>query len=213
MLLYALLAVIVIATLFTLLTYRKIHRSAESLKESSRVTKKPLSTPTDRIEVITVDSGQRRYSCGHGGPKRFVIHFWGEELSPSDATDICPTCIVESSKDGVIRCYDCHLPIFKGDGVALWTRTGPRREHPDTAEVDGEGVSCLRWMCAETMAAFVGYWNGEGIDYYYASKNSVAAEAFATGEPQSASTHRVRAPQTITFEGLFYTLVTSGEKE
>lgn len=172
----------VLLFLLALILYN-VHRKNQRIAKISKREEAKLPQSTDRIEAIPLTKRQRRYQCGHKGPKHFLIHLWGEEKKRRDYT-LCPNCLLEKLSSGMIRCPDCLLPILKGDAVALYAVNENENLHPDARVVDEQVVCCLRWLCTPTAAGFVGHWNGTGIDYIRANRNSVAAEAFATGETQ-----------------------------
>lgn len=180
------LAIIFLVTLGLVLRLVIGQKDSRRLRASKGDTE-ALPEATDSIKVVATNGTKRKYDCGHTGPRGFLVDFWGSREINTEDSRICPDCLIQIAGDGTIRCFDCHLPIYKGNPVNLWIKDFREKQRDGTVVINGQKICCLRWSCATTMAAFAGYWNGEGIDYLYPSLNSVGAEVFATGEPQSAS--------------------------
>lgn len=78
------------------------------------------------------------------GPKEFLVDFWGSIEISATNPDRCPDCLVQIMSDGVIRCFDCLLPIYKGDPVNLWIRSLREKQRGGTVVIGEQKVCCLR---------------------------------------------------------------------
>lgn len=106
--------------------------------------------------------------CGHLTKRFITLELNGEyrhcELTIEDGkTSWCETCLNKMS----IQCSLCGLPIFVGDPVSLCKQSNPDIIPPIYAAKHHEGnqlyyVACMRWDCADTGLALVGYWHTPG---------------------------------------------------
>lgn len=112
---------------------------------------------------------QRRYSCGHTGPRAYKIRIWGTELKPNpqNSEKLCPDCDLEKLQEVAIRCCFCGFPILPGRAVALYNAGSiAEKDYPITVLDGTYAVGCMRMDCCPSGGFFSGYWNGRDIDPY-----------------------------------------------
>lgn len=143
----------------------------------------------DEIKVVPLKSKTIKYGCGHGGPEKFNIDFFGDCMKPNfkgkEKLRECPTCRLMDLKKLTIRCAACRLSILPGEGVAIYLND----EHFDQtiAHKIQEGdvvrvLGCLRMDCCPTGGYFAGHWTEQGFKPAFDEGRSAASEAFTTGK-------------------------------
>ncbi len=124
-----------------------------------------LPESSDKIEPISSSWLKKKYSCGHRGPRKFSLFVHGISVDSTKHNDLCPECLIEEVKRTVIRCGFCGLPIFPGDGVALYHPTTQGLDLAIASFVDPDSVMCcMRWDCSpHSSFLFAGHWTKDGF--------------------------------------------------
>lgn len=120
-----------------------------------------LPESNNRIEVVSSAKKIRKHSCGHRGAKWFTLSVYGEETKKIKHK--CAECCIEELKEVVIRCALCGLPIYPGEGVAIYYKDSGAvvLENPVLVGKDGV-IGCLRWDCCPSGGFFAGHWSLDG---------------------------------------------------
>ncbi len=144
---------------------------------------------TDVLAFIPLKGKEIKYKCGHKGPEKFKVDFYGVRVQPNftgkERLRVCPACRVEEVKKFSIRCASCRHIILPGDGVALYVNDKSFDQAIAHKVKTGETKSvlgCLRMDCCPSGGFFAGHWTEEGFKPAHDSGLSAAAEAFATGK-------------------------------
>jgi hypothetical protein len=141
-----------------------------------------LPRPTDIIVVSNCAEKIRNYKCGHRGPVWFALNTYGAESKKIGSSKTCPDCTIGILRQMVIRCALCGLPIFPGEGVALYSRASSQYKSIAT-KVGKNFIGCLRWECCPSGGFYAGHWTGEnGFRPAYGGDTAVG-HAYATGKP------------------------------
>jgi hypothetical protein len=120
--------------------------------------------------------------CGHLGPQRASLNFWGNirefeikrriwdtlksvfGLRPIQYNEVpCPECIFKSMKEHAVRCALCGTGILPGEGVALYHSSGPIPHFELATKVGKCVVGCLGWNCCPSGGFFSGHWTEDGF--------------------------------------------------
>lgn len=137
-------------------------------------TYKPENLPQsdDRIELIWRGWRQRKYACGHEGPRSYQIHLYGVDSKKTSNWDTCPSCHIAMLKREVIRCAACGLPIFPGDGVSLYSRESKGLDLSIATLVGESVIGCMRWDCCPSGGFFAGHWSEHGFKSLYGGSSA-----------------------------------------
>ncbi len=159
-------------------------REAPVQLEPSGQDDKPLPHSTDTFAVAESSSETKAFSCGHIGPKWFVLDTYGIRTKRFEDSKRCPRCHLERLRTFTIRCAACGHIILPGDGVALYDTELNKMKYASVAHrIDERTVlGCMRWDCCESGAFFGGNWSEQGFVPQFNGSN-VAQEAFRTGRP------------------------------
>ena len=129
--------------------------------------KENLPKASNELRIASASWFKKKYACGHRGPRRFTLFVYGITAYPTDANHQCPNCCIKEIKRMVIRCASCELPIFPGDGVALYH---PTTEGLNLAVANFVGpeavVCCLRFDCCTHPELFAGHWSEKGFKQF-----------------------------------------------
>ncbi len=140
--------------------------------------RKKLPQSEDECRIVRQMDAQRDYNCGHSGAEQFVVSIYGLHTKEVDQKERCPDCFLEWMKGMCIRCALCGLPIFPGEGVALYGGGGGLRL--DIATRVGDSViGCLRWDCCPSGGFFAGHWTEDGFKPAFDGETG-AEKAFST---------------------------------
>lgn len=126
-------------------------------------TKRPLPPSSDAFEVVESAWLQRRYHCGHRGPRWVIINTYGQLTKKITGWGMCPTCLIAKLKAHIIRCALCGLPVVPGDGVALYAEGTKGLRLEATKLDDGSAIGCMRWDCYPSGGFFAGNWSEQGF--------------------------------------------------
>jgi len=107
------------------------------------------------------------YKCGHAGARKFTVFAHGMSISPHNDRmyDFCPECFLKKARREIIKCARCGLPIFPGQGVALYPKQHAIH-HNGIGIVEDSVVACLREECTDAVL-FSGYWTGNEYEPYF----------------------------------------------
>jgi len=157
----------------------KIVAQAGNLADRSK-----LPESTDKIEVISSSKILITFKCGHEGPERFKLNVYGENSKEISKDDTCPSCWIEKIKKYVARCSLCGLPVYPGEGVALYDSHSEGLRVDIARKVDENHViGCIRWDCCLSGGFFAGYWTEQGFKSVLGDSPKTAAEqAFDSGK-------------------------------
>jgi len=124
-----------------------------------------VSKRKDSCDVIALSDKQAQFACGHTGPKEFAHQFWGErrDVKPEiiAAKEKCGKCWLDEMRKCIIRCGQCGLPIYPGDGVVRYPDTDRTLPSISVHIVDGTRLGCLRVGCCDSALQLSGEWDGE----------------------------------------------------
>ncbi len=123
-----------------------------------------LPKSTDEVKVVEQADELRMYPCGHEGPASFQLSLYGELWKEMHEEKECPTCWIQRIKKHVIRCALCGLPIFPGEGVAVYHKSSEGLRLKIATYVGKETVlGCMRWDCCPSGGFFGGRWTEQGF--------------------------------------------------
>ena len=149
-------------------------------KKTSSEEDSGLPTPTDKIEVVNSKGLERNYQCGHRGSQSYAISIYGELSKEVSDGQHCPECFIAWLNSFVIRCASCRLPIYPGEGVALYHKSNSGL-HKDIGYAVGENyLGCMRWDCCPSGAFYGGNWDGSGFSPAFGG-SVMAAAVFESG--------------------------------
>jgi hypothetical protein len=127
-----------------------------------------LPAAHDRFEAVPLTEKRAQYKCGHEDFAKFKLDIYGEAVELNDKfwkeRPECSTCHIARMKPFIPRCALCGLPIYPGDGVAVYAYARQFKKKPWVYRVgpDGEAVlGCTRWECCPSGGFFAGHWDGE----------------------------------------------------
>jgi hypothetical protein len=140
-----------------------------------------LPKSTDECNYTAHSSFEIEYSCGHKAPSAFSLNLWGEESFEFKDTHLCPDCWLNRFKEHTTRCVLCGLPIFPGEGVALYSEKSPDLMLKQGTKVGESYIGCLRWDCCPSGGFFAGHWTEEGFKPLYPEGLTAAELTFKTG--------------------------------
>lgn len=126
-----------------------------------------LPEASNEIRISYASWFNKKYACGHRGPRRFELFVYGDTVRPNNDMGKCPDCCIEEIQKTVIHCALCELPIFPHAGVCLVHPTTPGVNLAIANFVDPEAVvCCMRWDCCLYPGLFAGHWTKEGFKQY-----------------------------------------------
>lgn len=131
--------------------------------------------------LIPVGDEIVRWKCGHECWAQFKLEIYGEILTPKkgalDDRKTCGICAVREMKPYILRCGVCGKPIFPGEPIGLYGKSGSVQNQKS----DNQVVGCMRWECG-TGAAFAGHWTGRVIKYVFMDGKTAIGVAFQSGK-------------------------------
>lgn len=126
-----------------------------------------LPEASSEIRISYASYFNKKYTCGHRGPRRFELFVYGDNVRPGIDNHQCPDCGIEEIKKIVIRCAFCGLPIFPGSGVYSVHPTTPGVSLAIARFVNPDAVMCcMRWDCCLNPGLFSGHWTEAGFKAY-----------------------------------------------
>ncbi len=138
-----------------------------------------LPQSEDECRVVQCAGDRRDYACGHAGAERFAVSIYGERTKEVEQEERCPECFVAWMRGFCIRCALCGLPIFPGEGVALYAPRGEGLRLDIATRVEDSVIGCLRWDCCPSGGFFAGYWTENGFKPAFGGETG-AEKAFST---------------------------------
>lgn len=141
-----------------------------------------LPKSTDVCVVSNESEEQRTYACGHEGSATFRLNMYGIESAKFDQRERCPACWVARVEKYVARCALCGLPIFPGDGVALYHESSPGLRRDIGTKIGDSFAGCMRWDCCPSGGFFAGHWTEEGFRSAFPDDRTAAGTAATTGK-------------------------------
>lgn len=132
------------------------------MSDRSHKSTDPLPESHDQIRILERSEKQRKYMCGHRGPKMFKLDVYGSHTKPFEQKDECPDCVLARYRKHVIKCALCGLHIVPGEGVALYS-PGPDMHQEYATRVGDSVIGCLRWDCCPSAGFFAGNWSEVGF--------------------------------------------------
>lgn len=133
----------------------------------------------DDIRIERLSRWNRRYRCGHRDARRFMLDVYGQRVSMKSKKELCSTCWCAKIRQHVIRCAACGLPIFPGEGVALYAFDPELFSREKVTFVGESVIGCTRWDCCPSGGFFAGNWTESGFRPRF-DGNNTAAEQCAT---------------------------------
>ena len=128
----------------------------------------PTKLPKATGEIIVVPKGwglfQKKYSCGHRGPRRFAFNAYGVEVGYNNQEKLCPACALDLAYREIIQCSLCGLSIVPGSPVALYDASSPDLRKDGITFVGEFAIGCLRWNCCPCGGFFSGHWTRDGFE-------------------------------------------------
>lgn len=159
--------------------------SGEHIIVSAGPVPKPLPRSNDEICIVGLSTRKIANECGHDGPQWYQLNMFGLVSDKIDDGKHCPDCLINQLRQHVIRCSLCGLPIFPGNGVALYHESSEGLKHKDVSVRVGESyIGCLRWDCCPSGGFFAGHWSEDGFKpAFQGPDDTVIAEVMRTGQP------------------------------
>jgi len=144
--------------------------------------KEPPRAAHDEIRAIAASAKQRKFPCGHRGPKLFDLDLFGEVLqSNGKSPDKCGDCFAAGVRRSVCRCSLCGRAIWPGEGVALYGPSNQFKTEWNT-EVASGSIGCLRMDCCPSGGFFAGHWTGQGFKPAFGDGATAVEQAIRTGQ-------------------------------
>jgi len=122
-----------------------------------------LPPSEDKCRVVSGSSDERDYACGHRGAARFIVSIYGEMSNEVKQDERCPECFLSLLQSGCIRCALCGLPIFWGEGVALYLADASVPKLDIGTRVGDAVIGCMRWDCCPSGGFYAGGWTKDGF--------------------------------------------------
>jgi len=122
-----------------------------------------LPPAKDSVSVIVIESEASTFACKHTGPSRYTLDLYGEvtgEFVAGEENCLCSECMLVKAKEELIRCAACGLPIFPGQGVALYGKGSSLKYVAVGTGACNSWIGCLRWDCCPSGAFYAGVWQG-----------------------------------------------------
>ncbi|MFA6042515.1 MAG: hypothetical protein WC786_02405 [Patescibacteria group bacterium] len=141
-----------------------------------------LPTAHDEVKIVQQSEMLRIYSCGHRGSKEYALDIYGQVSQRITDTSDCPMCRVARIKKHTIRCAACGLPIFPGEGVALYAFDGELFDRNKCTFVKESVLGCMRWDCCPSGAFFAGNWSEQGFVPRFAGNNTMGEQCVQDNE-------------------------------
>lgn len=138
------------------------HNGLAVLARYPELDRSKLSQPTDKCLVLTGGRFKRKFKCGHYGMWWFKISIFGSVSEKIHQKEYCPDCFIKWYKERTIFCSLCGLPIFPGEGVALYDKNS-EGVREDSYSVGNSVIGCLRMNCCLSGGFFAGHWTEEGF--------------------------------------------------
>ncbi len=157
------------------------------IREAERKREAGLPPSTDFLGAVPIGEETTRYACGHDGPTRFKMDFWGEPIGQGDASEKmppkCQECLIAEIRLDLIRCCLCGYSIGPGDKVALYNYGTFRTDATKVGEGErAQFVGCLRSDCCPSGGFFGGHWTRDGFKPAFEGGGCMAAEVMRTGK-------------------------------
>lgn len=165
--------------LFTLCTLSIIYWVRQKISKKRNL---KLTLSSDEIGVVYFSSELYPYMCGHRGPRIYTLSVYGQLSDEIRNFDLCPGCFIQHIAEATIRCASCGLPIFPGDGVALYHQSSDGLDLSVATKVRDHVIGCLRRDCCPSGDFFAGHWSGKKFKEAFPGGVPAAVAAFETGQ-------------------------------